>query len=115
RAPTSLRYAWPPRTPAPLDPRLGPDLAAHRPDRGGVGPDEAQPRSRAGTREPRVLREEPVPRVDGLCAAVQGGLHDIGHRQITLAGGGRAESYRDVGPSDMSRRGVGVAVARDRW
>src|SRR5699024_12453577 len=77
-------------------------------------PDEAPPCGSAGTRELGILREEAVPRVHGLCAAVQRGLHDIGHRKIALTGGGWAEPYRDVCSSHMGRCGVGIAVDRDR-
>ena len=83
-------------------------LVADQVDRLGRRPDEHQPGVAARARQPGVLRQEAVARVDRLRAAAQRRRDDVLDRQVGL------DAQRGVGLADVRRRAVGVRVERDR-
>jgi len=95
------------------DGEFGGDLVAHGPDRVGARPDEHDPRVGARLREGGVLGEEPVARVDRLCACRPGRVQHGVDAQVALRCGGGTEADGDVGERDMTGTGVGVAVDGD--
>src|SRR3954447_974058 len=90
------------------------DLQAHRLDRGRRRADPDDPRIEASLRELRVLRQEPVARVDGLCACPARGVKDPLLVQVALAGRPSADEVRLVRVRDVRGVPVGLRVDRDR-
>ena len=93
---------------------LGRDLVTHRADRPTRRPDERHAGALECGGKIGVLREESVPRVDGLRAGLAGGRHHCLDVEIALPRRRRTDAYCDVGLGDVARTGVGIAVDRDR-
>ena len=97
-----------------LHQRLGRVLQPHRPDRRRRRPDEDQPRRLHRLHEPRVLRQEPVARMDRLRPGRQRRRHDRLAAQIALRRRRRPDPHRGVRHRHVLRAHVGVGIDRDR-
>ncbi len=88
------------------------DLGSHRFDRLGRRPDPGEAGVDHGTRERGVLRQEPVPGVDGVGAGRLGGVQQQVGAQVRVAGRVAGKPHRDV--TDVRRTGVRVGVDAHR-
>ena len=85
--------------------RPRPRLVAEQLQRLGRRPHEAQPRFMAGAREPGVLAQEAVARMDRVAAVLGGGPQQL----LAVEVGGRpgaGQRRRLAGPADVERLGV---------
>ena len=93
---------------------LGGDLVTHRLDRRGRRADEDQTRLLQRAGELRVLRQEAVPRVDGLRAGLAARGDDLVDVEVGLRRLRRAQPDRGVRHAHVQRVGVGIGVDGDR-
>src|SRR5208283_5376644 len=86
------------------------DLIAHEPDMLRLRPDESDVMVRKNLRESRILREEPIARMQGLGAGDFTGREKGWNVQIGIARGRRPDAHRFVGELYMHRVSVGCRM-----
>jgi hypothetical protein len=90
------------------------DLVAHGGDGFRVRPDKHDTRLGKGLRKSRALRQKAVSRMDGFCAGLQAGCHDLVDQQVTLSRGRWTDRNRRVGHLDVEGVAVGVRINGNR-
>jgi hypothetical protein len=92
---------------------FGLDLVAHQADMLGARTDEGDAVGGEDVGETRVLRQEAVARMNGVCAGDLASGEDLRDVQIGFAGRRWADADALVGKADMHRVGVGRRVDGD--
>src|ERR1700730_1540699 len=92
--------------------RSGLDLIAHEPDVRRLGADENDVMVGEDLREPRVLGEKSIARMQGFGAGDFASPEKRGDVEIGITRGGRPDTYRFVGEFHVHRMGVGRRMNR---
>ena len=89
-------------------------LQPHRADRLGRGSDKHQSGLLNGVHKIRVLRQEPITRMDRLCPRRQRCLNNRIAAQIAFSRGRAAQGHRQIARRHMKRAGIHIRMHRDR-